>query len=180
MPLALRIENLWKSYSAGVRGCSARVWVLRGCSLRVELGERVAIVGARGAGKSTLLQCIAGARRTDAGSINALLPVRICLPLVSSGAVVSAHHDGPGLLLVDGHLTASLPASWAGSMVVSSHDVASVHPLVDRVLLLRDGHLLPLSRPAVRRVAEPAFDGARGPVTPSDSVCASVPTSPRP
>ena len=41
MPLALRIENLWKSYAAGVRGCSARVWVLRGCTLHVELGERV-------------------------------------------------------------------------------------------------------------------------------------------
>lgn len=179
MPLALRIENLWKSYSAGVRGCSARVWVLRGCRLHVELGERVAIVGARGSGKSTLLQCIAGSRRLDAGTINALLPVRGSLSVASLTPVASATDNGPGLLLVDGHLTAPVPASWAGSLVMSSHDVASVHPLVDRVLLLRDGHLLPLSRPAVRRVAEPRFDAARSD-RPSDCVspCAAVPRKP--
>ena len=51
MPLALRVENLWKSYAAGVRGCSVRVWALRGCTLHLEFGERVAVVGARGAGK---------------------------------------------------------------------------------------------------------------------------------
>ena len=154
MPLALRIENLWKSYSAGVRGCSARVWVLRGCTLHVELGERVAIVGSRGSGKSTLLQCIAGARRTDAGSVSALLPVHDCLSASLTSASTSSTRDGPALLLVDGLASAALPVSWAGSIVLSSHDVASVHHLVHRVLLLRNGHLLPLSRPVVRRVAE--------------------------
>ena len=154
MPFALRIENLWKSYSAGVRGCSARVWVLRGCTLHVELGERVAIVGARGSGKSTLLQCIAGARRADAGSINALLPVHGCLSASLTSANPSSVREGQALLLLDGLSLGSLPVSWAGSIVLSSRDVASVHHLVHRVLLLREGHLLPLTRPAVRRVAE--------------------------
>jgi energy-coupling factor transporter ATP-binding protein EcfA2 len=160
MPPALRIENVWKSYSAGVRGCSARAWVLRGCTLRVELGERVAIVGARGSGKSTLLQCISGARRTDAGSVTAHLPVHGCLSTALTTAAVSTYASGPVLLLVDGPSSAQLPATWNGSILLSSHDVASVYPCVDRVLLLRDGHLRPLSRPAVRRVAERPFDSA--------------------
>lgn len=154
MPLALRIDNVWKSYSAGVRGCSARAWVLRGCTLHVELGERVAVVGARGSGKSTLLQCIAGTRRTDAGSVSALLPVHGCLPVAPGPIAASLGLHGPALLVVDGVSSAEVPVSWAGSIVLSSHDVASVLHLVHRVLLLRDGHLVPLSRPVVRRVAE--------------------------
>ncbi|CAN5739040.1 hypothetical protein BH11GEM1_BH11GEM1_24500 [soil metagenome] len=160
MPSALRIENVWKSYSAGVRGCSARVWVLRGCTLRVELGERVAIVGARGSGKSTLLQCISGARRTDAGSVTAHLPVHGCLSAGLITAAASTNASRPALLLVDGLSSGQLPASWNGSILVSAHDVASVYPFMDRVLLLRDGHLRPLNRPAVRRVAERPFDSA--------------------
>jgi len=53
--IALRVRTLWKSYAAGVEGCSARAWVLRGTSLDVEQGECVAVLGARGAGTSTLL-----------------------------------------------------------------------------------------------------------------------------
>ena len=160
MPTALRIENVWKSYSAGVRGCSARVWVLRGCTLHIELGERVAIVGAPGSGKSTLLQCISGIRRTDAGSISAHLPMHGCLTAAFLTSGVSVHSGGPALLLLDGPSSGQLPASWNGSILLSSQHVASVFPVVDRVLLLRDGHLRPLSRPAVRRVAERPFLGA--------------------
>src|SRR5215210_6365044 len=69
MPFALRARALWKSYAAGVARCSARVWVLRGASLDVERGECVAVLGARGAGTTTLLHCLAGLRRTDAGTI---------------------------------------------------------------------------------------------------------------
>lgn len=177
MPSALRIENVWKSYSAGVRGCSARVWVLRGCTLYVEVGERVAIVGARGSGKSTLLQCISGIRRTDAGSISAHLPTHGCLTAAFATAAAAVPTGGPGLLLLDGPSPGQLPPSWNGSILLSSRDVASVFPVVDRVLLLRDGHLRPLDRPAVRRVAERPFHCAmhQGKPHPNELRCTDGP-----
>ena len=154
MPPALRIDNLWKSYAAGVHGCSVRVWALRGCSLHVELGERVAIVGSRGSGKSTLLQCIAGVRRADAGRIDVVLPIRYNVAPPREWPDAGARQAAPVLLLLDG---ADIPlphSGWHGSSIITSRDVASVHSLVDRVLLLRDGRLSQLTRTAVRRVAE--------------------------
>src|SRR5438105_2650657 len=109
MPLALRIDNLWKCYSAGVRGCSARVWALRGCSLAVHAGECVAIVGAAGSGKTTLVACIRGERKPDAGHLELLLPV----------------------LAVDWQEGVELPRRISGTTIVTSRDVASVRSLVD-------------------------------------------------
>ena len=160
MPYALVVDNLWKSYTAGVRGCSVRVWALRSCSLRLALGERVAIVGGPGAGKTTLLQCIAGTRRADAGQISALLPMRC----VHGGAWTE--QDGrigaPSLLLLDEVGANAIRQFRHGSLVMTARDVASVQTLVDRVLLLRDGRLSALTRAVVRRVAEPAPNASRG------------------
>ncbi len=148
MSPALRIDNLWKSYTAGVQGCSARVWALRGCALVVEHGERVAIVGGRGAGKRTLLHCIAG-DRIDAGRIERVLPVRCHFE--RAGTLELAEPPTPALhLMLHPHDTRGL----AGSAIVTSRDAASVHGSVDRILLLRDGRLSPMTRVAVRRVAE--------------------------
>ena len=135
MPLALRIENLWKSYTAGVNGCSARVWALRGCTLDVYAGERVAIVGARGAGKTTLLQCLAGERRPDAGRVERFLPVALLEP-------------GDDVRLL---------RRAEGTAILASRDVASVRGFVDRIVLLRDGRLTPFTHLPVRRVAERTF-----------------------
>ena len=164
MPPALQIEHLWKSYSAGVRGCSVRVWALRGCSLQVDLGERVAIVGARGSGKTTLVQCIAGVRRADAGRIDVVLPIRCCFAPSHQHAGTMARMTASALLLVDGADTALPYRGWHGATVITSRDVASVHDLVDRVMLLRDGRLSALTRTAVRRVAEPSLSSVRGTV----------------
>ena len=160
MPYALVVDNLWKSYTAGVRGCSVRVWALRSCSLHVALGERVAIVGGPGAGKTTLLQCIAGTRRADAGQISALLPMRC----VHGGDW--HEQDGrigaPSLLLLDAVGANAIRHFRHGSVVVTSRDIASVQSLVDRVLLLRDGRLSALTRTVVRRVAEHEPTASRG------------------
>jgi ABC-type multidrug transport system ATPase subunit len=71
--IALRARTLWKSYAAGVEGCSARAWVLRGTSLDVEQGECVAVLGAAARELPTLLYCLAGLRRPDAGSVETTL-----------------------------------------------------------------------------------------------------------
>ena len=58
---ALQVSRLTKSYGT--------VPVLKGVSLELEGGERVALMGPSGSGKSTLLNCIGGIDRPDGGSI---------------------------------------------------------------------------------------------------------------
>jgi ABC-type multidrug transport system ATPase subunit len=182
MSLALRANAIWKSYAAGVAGCSARVWVLRGASLVVERGECVAILGARGAGTTTLLHCLAGLRRTDAGRIECALPTL----LVSSAAntVVRANRDdtdsvllceddspGPGGAVAQWHARAR--KRRGRTTIVATHDLSRVRHVIDRALILRDGKLMPLDRAAgVRRVAERI--ASRAPITPDDALVASA------
>lgn len=59
---ALQVSRLTKSYGS--------VPVLKGVSLELEGGERVALMGPSGSGKSTLLNCIGGIDRPDGGSIH--------------------------------------------------------------------------------------------------------------
>jgi lipoprotein-releasing system ATP-binding protein len=62
MPI-LAAHNLFKTYQLG----KTQVPVLRGVSLSIEEGERVAILGRSGSGKSTLLHLLAGLDTPDAG-----------------------------------------------------------------------------------------------------------------
>jgi ABC-type oligopeptide transport system ATPase subunit len=141
---ALEVRDLWKSYAIGVRGCSMRVSVLRGVTFRVERGERVGIVGAPGAGKTTLLHCIAGLRRPDAG------------------VVCARGLDADALLLLDeGLMERWLPRRLPPeATLIFARELARLRGRVERVLVLRDGHVAPLDAPldtseCVRRVAEP-------------------------
>jgi len=164
VPLALRAHSLWKSYAAGVTGCSARIWVLRAASLEVHEGECIAIIGARGAGTTTLLQCLAGLRRVDAGTIEHRQRPRF----LADARPSNAPHASPradDIVLVDDatpsgaaiplHRAVHEPAEHGLTTIIATHELSGVRHLVDRALLLRDGHLTPLPlRSGSRRVAE--------------------------
>ena len=143
MSHALEVRDLWKSYAVGVRGCSARISVLRGVSFRVARGERVGILGAHGAGKTTLLHCIAGLRRPDAGEI------------CTAGLATDI------LLLLDQGLMERNPTrrSPPEATLIFARELARLDGRVERVLLLRDGGVAPLDLPlaaseVAHRVAE--------------------------
>lgn len=163
VPLALRARNLWKSYAAGVEGCSARAWVLRGASLDVEQGECVAVLGARGAGTTTLLHCLAGLRRPDAGSVETTLQSL----LVDPQRLDEQREHAARLILIDDVFRLRCEAvrppicrerrTPSPTIVIATHELARVRDLADRVLLLHHGALFPLDRlTGSRRVAESA------------------------
>lgn len=139
MPPALRIESLWKCYITGVRGCSARVWALRGLRLTVEMGERIAIIGAPGSGKTTLAECILGLRTPTAGTVESVGTLEIVeiQEVRTSGFTVPT----------------SRPPDILTSMLFT-RDPGRLSGCFDRILLLRDGRLHATSYRSARRVAE--------------------------
>jgi lipoprotein-releasing system ATP-binding protein len=61
----IEVTNLSKSFGAG----QGRVDVLRRIELRIDRGERVAVVGASGAGKTTLMHILGGLDRPTEGGV---------------------------------------------------------------------------------------------------------------
>jgi lipoprotein-releasing system ATP-binding protein len=65
--MVLQADNLVKSFTDAAGG---RITVLDRCSLQVQAGQMLAIVGASGSGKSTLLHILGGLDRPDQGSVS--------------------------------------------------------------------------------------------------------------
>lgn len=61
-------DNLARHYRQGVE----RIDVLKGLSLEVHSGERIAIIGTSGSGKTTLLNLLGGLDDPDEGSVNVM------------------------------------------------------------------------------------------------------------
>lgn len=61
MTLALELKDLRKSFG--------RTEIIRGCSLQVAAGERVAVIGPNGAGKSTLFNLVSGRFPPTSGQV---------------------------------------------------------------------------------------------------------------
>jgi branched-chain amino acid transport system ATP-binding protein len=60
-PVALELKDLRKSFG--------RTEIIRGCSLQVHQGERIAVIGPNGAGKSTLFNLISGRFAPTSGQV---------------------------------------------------------------------------------------------------------------
>lgn len=56
------------------------VSALSNCTLRIQRGERVGLVGSNGSGKSTLLRTIAGLQRPSAGSVRVVVDGAVYAP----------------------------------------------------------------------------------------------------
>ena len=149
-PPVLTATNLTKSY--GERQ------VLRGVSLSINRGERVALTGASGSGKSTLLNCLGGVDRPDGGSIrfNSL-----ALETLDADGLTEVRRRDIGTIFQFFHLLPTLTAAENVELPLQLNGVdratrtARVAALLKRVGVGDRAHALPsqLSGGEMQRVA---------------------------
>ncbi len=125
----LSVRNLTKTY----RSAGEQISVLRGVTLDVAAGERVALSGESGSGKSTLLHLIAGLDAADSGEIS--LDGNIVSGL-SDAARAALRRDRLGLVFQQFNLIPSLSVQdnlAFQSRIAGRHDGAWQAELIERL-----------------------------------------------
>jgi len=125
----LSVRNLTKAYSAA----GEQVVVLRGVSLTVAAGERVALTGESGSGKSTLLHLIAGLDRADGGTIDV---AGTSLSDLNEAGLAALRRDRLGLVFQQFNLIPSLNVRdnlAFQSRIAGRHDAAWQAELTQRL-----------------------------------------------
>ena len=132
--------------------------VLRGVSLEVRAGERLALTGASGSGKSTLLNCLGGVDRPDSGSIRFK---NSALETLDADGLTEVRRRDIGTIFQFFHLLPTLTAAENIELPLQLNGVAAkdraerVRTLLDRVGVTNRAEAFPgqLSGGEMQRVA---------------------------
>ncbi len=132
--------------------------VLRGVSLELHAGERLALTGPSGSGKSTLLNCLGGVDRADGGSIRFK---NRALEALDGDGLTEVRRRDIGTIFQFFHLLPTLTAAENVELPLQLNGVAPaeraerVHALLKRVGVLGRAQALPgeLSGGEMQRVA---------------------------
>src|SRR3977135_722613 len=128
-PVVLDVSNLTKTY----RAAGEEIAVLRGVSLTVAAGERVALTGESGSGKSTLLHLVAGLDAADGGYIRL---ADISVSDLADAGRAALRRDRLGLVFQQFNLIPSLSVEdnlAFQSRIAGRHDPDWHHELVERL-----------------------------------------------
>ena len=148
--LVLTATKVTKSYAGRA--------VLRGVSLDLHAGERIALTGPSGSGKSTLLNCLGGVDRPDSGSI---LFKNLALETLDSNALTEVRRRHIGTIFQFFHLLPTLTAFENVELPLQLNEVppaerlVRVRSLLERVGVLERAEAFPgqLSGGEMQRVA---------------------------
>ena len=132
--------------------------VLRGVSLAVRAGERLALTGASGSGKSTLLNCLGGVDRPDTGSIRFK---HIALETLDADGLTEVRRRDIGTIFQFFHLLPTLTAAENVELPLQLNGVAPaeraerVRSLLERVGVAERADAFPgqLSGGEMQRIA---------------------------
>ena len=146
----LTARNLTKSYADRA--------VLRGVSLTVHAGERLALTGASGSGKSTLLNCLGGVDRPDSGSIRFK---NIALETLAADGLTEVRRRDIGTIFQFFHLLPTLTAAENVELplqlngIPAAERIERVRSLLERVGVSKRAAAFPnqLSGGEMQRVA---------------------------